>query len=130
MRWTPEQFAALQARRAAKAAPAPVPGSSPSAAEREADLHRDIIRECERRGWFYFRSSMAHRTHRTVGEPDFTICLPRGLTLFVECKSRTGKLSAEQQALQCWLAKFGHVVHVVRSIEEFRAVLPPLEPSE
>jgi hypothetical protein len=120
MRWTPEQFAALQARRAPKQEPA-----KGTAAAREADLHREIIAECERRGWHYFRSSMAHRTHRTVGEPDFIICSDKGVVLFVECKSRTGKLSAEQQACHRWLAKLGHTVHVVRSMEEFLEITKP-----
>ena len=131
MNVTPDQLAAMEARLAAnrrkdaKAAQASGIRNPASDAAREADLHHDIMRECDLRGWKYFRSSMAHRTHRTVGEPDFIICLPRGFTLFIEAKSAAGKLSAEQRALHTWLAKFGHVVHVVRNIESFRAVLNP-----
>lgn len=99
-------------------------------AERESELHREIMRECQVRGWFYFRGSMAHRTYRTVGEPDFIICLPNGCTLYIEAKSRAGKLSAEQGALHTWLAKLGHTVHVVRSIEAFRAVTEPIKAAE
>ena len=85
----------------------------------EADLHEEIFAECRRRGWIALHGAMSERTHRTLGEPDFVILADTGQVLFVECKSATGKLSAEQQALHAWMRKLGHTIHVVRTKGEF-----------
>jgi len=66
---------------------------------------------------------MAAATHRTLGEPDFVILASDGRVFFVECKSKTGKLTLEQQAFIAHAAKNGHAVHVVRSMEEFNDVI-------
>jgi hypothetical protein len=87
--------------------------------KREADLHAQIFDECRRRGWIAFHGSMAERTHRTAGEPDFQILCDGGKLLLIECKTRTGKLSIEQQAIIAHAAKLGHTIHVVRSFSEF-----------
>jgi len=90
---------------------------------REAELHEEIFAECRRRGWIALHGSMAERTCRTLGEPDFVILADGGRVLFVECKTRTGKLSPAQAALKFHAEKLGHTVHVVRSLEEFLAVV-------
>ena len=89
----------------------------------ESELHYAIISNCKANGWIYFHGSMAHKAIRTVGEPDFTLLLPAGRVLFIECKTRTGKLSPEQLGLSLWAEKLGHKIHVVRSMEEFKALL-------
>ena len=86
---------------------------------RESDLHEEIFGECRRRGWIALHGSMAERTHRTAGEPDFIILARGGRVLFVECKTKTGKLSPAQAALKFHAEKLGHIVHVVRSLDEF-----------
>ena len=86
---------------------------------READLHEAIFAECRRRGWIALHGSMAERTHRTAGEPDFIILGDGGRWLAVECKSRSGKLSPAQLALKHHAEKLGHTIHVVRSLAEF-----------
>lgn len=92
-------------------------------AGRECDLHEEIFDECRRRGWIALHGSMAERTCRTLGEPDFVILADGGRVLFVECKSRAGKLSPAQAALKFHAEKLGHMVHLVRSMEEFFAVV-------
>jgi len=67
---------------------------------------------------------MAHRTHRTEGEPDFIILCDGGKTLLVECKDRTGKVSPKQACVIAHASKLGHCVNVVRSMEEFWKVCP------
>ncbi len=89
----------------------------------EADLHDAIIDHCRRRGWVYLHGSMAERTHRTQGEPDFIILADAGRVFFIECKSATGKLSPAQSAMQAHAAKLGHTVHVVRNFAEFQQVV-------
>ena len=90
---------------------------------READLHEAIFDECRRRSWIALHGSMAERTCRTLGEPDFVILAEGGRVLFVECKSRTGKLSPAQVALKHHAWKLGHPVQVVRSMEQFLELL-------
>jgi hypothetical protein len=89
---------------------------------REALLHEEIFDECRRRGWIALHGSMAERTCRTLGEPDFVILADGGRVLFVECKSRIGKLSPAQAALKHHAEKLGHTIHVVRSFAEFLEV--------
>ena len=90
--------------------------------EREADLHEEVFDECRRRGWIALHGSMAERTCRTLGEPDFVILADGGRVLFVECKTKTGKLSPAQAALKHHAEKLGHTVHVVRSLGQFLGV--------
>ena len=90
---------------------------------RESDLHEEIFDECRRRGWIALHGSMAERTCRTLGEPDFVILANGGLVLFVECKTRTGKLSPAQAALKHHAEKLGHPIHVVRSLDDFLKLL-------
>ena len=89
----------------------------------EASLHEQIFDACRQRGWIALHGSMAERTCRTLGEPDFTILADGGRVLFVECKSRSGKLSPAQAALKFHAEKLGHTVHVVRSLDEFHKLL-------
>lgn len=89
----------------------------------EADLHAKIFNECRRRGWIAFHGSMAERTHRTLGEPDFHILCDSGKSLMVEVKARNGKLSLEQHAMILHAEKLGHKIHVVWSFTEFLNLL-------
>jgi len=97
--------------------------------KREADLHSEIFNECRRRGWIAFHGSMSERTHRTAGEPDFVILADSGRLLMVECKTATGKLSTEQQAMIAHAKKLGHTIHVVRSISEFLSLTTQCHPT-
>ena len=101
----------------------PLPSAGASGVSRESELHEEIFNECRARGWIALHGSMAERTCRTLGEPDFTILADGGRVLFVECKTRTGKLSPAQAALKFHAEKLGHTIHVVRSLEEFRKLL-------
>jgi hypothetical protein len=92
-------------------------------AVRETKLHEEIFDECRRRGWIALHGSMAERTHRTLGEPDFVVLADGGRVLLVECKSRNGKLSPAQAALKHHAEKLGHTVHIVRSLVEFQKLL-------
>jgi hypothetical protein len=91
--------------------------------ECEQDLHEQIRKECAGRGWLAFHGSMAHRTFRTEGEPDWVILAGQGRTILCECKTAKGKLSTEQVGIALWASKLGHTVHVVRSFEQFLEIV-------
>lgn len=91
--------------------------------ELEVGLHEEIFAECRRRRWQALHGAMSERTHRTEGEPDFIILADNNRTIFVECKSRTGKLSDKQQAFKFAASMNGHTIHVVRSFQEFLKIL-------
>ena len=93
----------------------------------EKALHAQIREFCRARKWLYFTGSMAHRSRRTLGEPDFTILAPNGQVLFVECKTLTGKLSEEQIQIQREADRLGHCIHIVRSLDDFTVLLVSLE---
>jgi len=119
---TQADYLAMLQRMAPKAPPPATP-QKPGTIEHERDLHEQIRAECIHRGWLAFHGSMAHATHRTIGEPDFVILRDTGRLLLVEAKARQGKLNTEQLALRAWAEKLGHQVHIVRSFQEFLAIL-------
>lgn len=93
------------------------------AEKKESDLHDKIVTYCKSRHWIVFHGSMAHKSMRTLGEPDFTILADQGRVFFVECKTKTGKLSIEQLGIQLAAKILGHTVHAVRSLREFTEIL-------
>ncbi len=93
------------------------------AVECEADLHHAVWAECRRRRWQALHGSMSEATSRTKGEPDFIILADKGRVFFVECKTRTGKLSPVQQAFKVGASFNGHTVHTIRSMTEFLNVV-------
>lgn len=98
----------------------PVPAD---AVDDESELHKAILDDCKARGWICFHGSMAHRTHRTKGEPDMVIAGDNGQVFFIEAKSKTGKISAEQAGTILWLTKLGHRSAIVRSMGEYLAAI-------
>jgi hypothetical protein len=117
--WKPADVELHNSRVSGKRADVVFVGNAP---KNEADLHAQIFDECRRRGWIAFHGAMSERSHRTLGEPDFTI-IADGRVLFIECKTRVGKLTLEQQAMIAHAAKLGTTIHVVRSMEEFLQLL-------
>ncbi len=117
MRFTAEQAALHQQKIGANLK------AASDSVESEADLQRDIATYCRQRGWIADRGSMAHRTFRQIGEPDFCIWADRGRVFSIECKARLGKLTTEQLARQMMMERLGHKVHVVRSMREFLEIV-------
>lgn len=96
---------------------------------KESELHAAIVKECADRRWVALHGSMAHSTHRTLGEWDFVVLADRGRKFLIECKSKTGKLSPEQVALHHMADGLGHSTHVIRSMAEFRMIVDAETPS-
>lgn len=89
----------------------------------EGELHDYIGSRLKVLGWLAFHGSMHAPTLRTIGEPDWIVLCPHGRLLLIECKTRTGKLSPEQEGVRRWADRLGHTVHVVRSKGEFEALV-------
>lgn len=90
---------------------------------KEDKIHDQIVQVCRGRGWIALHSRMDMATGRNVGEWDFTIMADGGRVFLIEVKTATGKLRPEQAGMIAWAAKLGHAVHVVRSLEEFCALV-------
>lgn len=59
----------------------------------------------------------------SVGWPDLLLVSPTGTVLFIEVKTATGRLSKMQTRTINQLEKNHANVYVIRSVEEFKAVL-------
>jgi hypothetical protein len=98
---------------------------------RERDLHDQIIEFCNSQfpRWKFIHARMDQKSTLQVGAPDFVIFqpgqsgLPPPRVRVIECKTKNGKLSPEQLIWHKEMEMLGHVVHVVRSYEEFMVVL-------
>lgn len=119
MPWSESDYLSWLGRRHRNGA-API---EPNAVDRESNLHNDIMDACRERGWIALHGSMAHKTFRNAGEADFIIFAENPNVYLIECKSRTGKLSPEQQAFAAHAKKLGWTVEVVRSMEAFLDVI-------
>lgn len=93
------------------------------AVEEEWQLQEDIAAYCRAKGWICLSNPMDAPTRRMKGEPDFDIAAEGGNRIWVECKSKTGKLSKEQLEFMAWAKKLGHEVHVVANMEQFHALM-------
>lgn len=91
--------------------------------EDESELHAQILAECKRRLWPVIHSRMDARSTTSKGTPDMAIFADKGRTFLIECKTRKGKLTPEQIGWQMLLERNSHSYHVVRSFEEFLAVI-------
>ena len=101
--------------------PCPASKDGHAVAGLEGSLHEEIQRYCDSNfpPWKVIHARMDKKSTIPNGAQDFTIFMPQGQVLCVECKSGTGKLSPEQLIWSKELAMLGHTVHVVRSMEEF-----------
>jgi hypothetical protein len=69
-----------------------------------------------------FRKAMG----MVAGVSDLCLVWPGGVVVFVEIKGPTGAQSATQKAWQKLVEAYGCRYHIVRSLEEFKAMLDQL----
>ena len=75
------------------------------------------------------RSSITGAIHKAMGQkagvPDLFIAEPRGIYhgLFIEFKSKTGRVRKEQQAMLDALTERKYSCHVVRTFEHFMEIV-------
>lgn len=87
--------------------------------KKESELHDEIIQYCKSRGWFNVHSRMDRASTQAKGIPDFLIAMPHGVTWWIECKSKGGKPTKEQQDVHAFLHHLGHRYALVYSFQEF-----------
>lgn len=128
--WTPERVA-IHNDRVAKGkkgqAPLDTAKTRVDAVEKESDLHDEIIKFCNSE-WprlKYVHSQMNKKTTVGIGVPDFVIALPRGNTLYCECKRKGSKPTTEQLGWAKEMSMLGHTVHFVWSFQEFMSIVEP-----
>lgn len=103
----------------------PLPSDERHAAEDskvERELHKLIWNELTRRGILFVHSRLDRKTTQARGVPDFVACII-GLFCAFECKTATGTLSKEQEAVRLEIIRNGGRYYLVRSFAEFRAAL-------
>jgi hypothetical protein len=116
---TPDQFREMQARVAPKVADK----RNPAAVVREGDLHDEIIKHCESKGYLYFHQRMDKPSHGPIGFPDFVIFMPMAMTVFLECKAKGGKTTVEQLAKISHARKLGYIAEVVDNFTDAYQVI-------
>jgi len=84
-------------------------------------LHEQIINHCNAQWprWKFIHSRTDRRSTVEVGSQDFTIFMPGGKLLCVECKAKDKKLTSEQMAWWKEMDMLEHRVHLVYSLDEF-----------
>lgn len=70
-----------------------------------------------------FRQSPHVRMFLPPGWPDVAIILPKGRAVWVELKSRTGRLSDAQKLTKLEFMHHGHHIHEVRSYRQFLSII-------
>ena len=95
------------------------------AVQSEGELHDEIIKHCNAQypRWKVIHARMDQRSTIAVGAQDFTIFVPAGRTICVECKAKGKKRTPEQLAWAKEMSMLGHDVHCIYSMAEFLEVV-------
>lgn len=89
-------------------------------------LHKPTAKWLRERGIPFIHNRSDQRSTATEGAPDFTIAVGQGRTVFIEYKTKTGKLSPKQQEWHFLARRVGVEVYVFRSMEEFHNLMKEL----
>lgn len=85
-------------------------------------LHGPILKWLKDNKVPHYHARPDQESGLTKGAPDFAVFLP-GKTILIECKTVEGKLSVDQLAWKMMAEQNGFTVHVVRSMDEFYALV-------
>lgn len=127
MAFSEQDLIAMQERlNRGKKTPTPPPEVLPTKAERyavsdELQLHDEIISYCNKQfpRWKYIHANPSQKSCIAVGAQDFTLFMPGGKLLCIECKAKGGKWSIEQMAWRKEMEMLGHTVVEIVSMQEF-----------
>lgn len=98
-----------------------IPKGQETEVEKEIPLHDEVIKFCRSQfpPWKFRHARTDKRTTEEIGVEDFSIFMPGGKTLHVECKAKDKKQTPEQLAWAKQLEMLNHKLHVVTSFEQF-----------
>ncbi len=85
----------------------------------EKTLQQKVIKESVEKGIQCVKVDSSS----TRGWPDLTCVLPNGTVLFVELKTKTGRLSKLQEYTISKLKRNNANVYVIRSLDEFKDLI-------
>jgi hypothetical protein len=98
-------------------------------AKTERDLQKQIYSWLKLHDYFFVWSRMDKKTTGIIGTPDFCIAY-KGYFVGVECKTEDGLLTREQAAAFKKIEAQGGLTYIVRSFEEFVAILKGPKPTK
>lgn len=121
---SPFEFQKLLARMQSKNKPAALSGGDPVESGQELKLHSDIMQFCNEQWppWVFIHTDPTGKSRATPGAPDFVIYSNVGVLSF-ECKTKTGKRSEDQTIFAHLARQCGHEIEIVRSMDDFRALI-------
>jgi Holliday junction resolvase-like predicted endonuclease len=82
---------------------------------KESDIQHDVIHYFERNGWYMVKIIQSNKN----GWPDLQ-AHKNGVTIFIEVKSETGKVSELQHYRHKQLRNMGFIVLVIHSINQLQ----------
>ena len=125
MRWTEEKAKDYMAEYMISMAPRTPPGSTlpegKADSGKESKLQSKIIKWANDKGYPVFHDRS--RKKNIPGWPDITLCLPKGITLFLELKSAKGVLRKEQSEIRAQMIYLKHYHYVVKSYKQFQEII-------
>ena len=86
------------------------------------NLHAPALKWLKEHGLAYSYNRPDKRSTATPGAPDLAVCSPGG-TVWIEFKTRTGKLSEDQQTWHFLAKRQGVEVQTVRNFDDFLRVM-------
>ncbi len=122
MRLTEAQLAEYQERQRRRGFALPLSDDPIDCTEEpERALQAVIETWCEQSGFPFFHDRS--RGKNEPGFPDLVIALLGGRTLWIELKSKGGKMRKEQEQWRLRLMHLGHEHHVIRNFKRFLEVV-------
>ena len=87
----------------------------------ERELDSKIAKYIDEKGYYAFHDYSRGKNKK--GHPDWTIALPHGKVLFIENKSKHGRLSEAQKFNMLKLMGLGQKVYECRSFKQFLEII-------
>jgi hypothetical protein len=117
LRWTEDQLLEYQLKTRRKKVQSS--SNSPPVVDDQPEraLQDRLEAYCRENGLYAFHDRS--RRKNAPGHPDLVIACPGGRVLWLELKSRTGRLTADQKRVRLQLLCCGHEFHLIRSYRQF-----------
>jgi len=122
MNWSEEQLIAYEAKRGSMGQKMLAADEADTGAESALQLKIESWLDSHAIAYVHDRS----RGRNRPGQPDIIAAMPFGVTLWIELKSKTGRLSVEQKIFQLKLLRLDHLFFEIRSFKKFLEIAGPM----